>query len=91
MYQCCGSASRCCGSGFDISTNADPDLSPDSNFYLMRIQIFILCGTRFLFYADPDSDADPGHQNEADPDPKHCHGQNRVTEWELVFSVDRTE
>ncbi len=35
--------------------------------------IFIWCGSRlwFLFYADTDSDADPGYQNDADLDPQH--------------------
>jgi hypothetical protein len=42
--------------------NMDPDADPDSDFYLMRIRILL----------DADPDADPGYQNDADPDPQHC-------------------
>jgi hypothetical protein len=44
--------------GTAYHSDADPDADPD--FYLMRIRIL------------PAADADPGYQNDADPDPQHC-------------------
>jgi hypothetical protein len=81
LKQCCGSASRWCGSGFDFSPWCgcgsgflfDPD--PDQDFYLMwiRIRIFILggSGSGFLFYADagPDTTFHPDADTDPNPDP----------------------
>jgi hypothetical protein len=40
----------------------------------MWTRIFILCGSGFLF----ETDADPGYQNNADPDPQNCSKQTKL-------------
>ncbi len=73
--------------------DADPDslhhldADPDSDFYLMRIQILILCGSgsRLLFdvYADLDPTFHPDADTDLDPDPSY---QIKTQSFEKVLN-----
>jgi hypothetical protein len=60
-----------CILAWHLQIDADPDPVPDAAY-----KFWCGSGSGILFDAYADPDADPGYQNDADPDPQHCLAQS---------------
>ena len=91
LKQCLGSIQFWCGSGSWISTGKKDLLIFLTNFF-QKFRFGVLEWKKFVFFCifwlifyplDPD----PGSQNLADPDPKHCLNTYLSKYWRLYYFI----